>query len=192
MQRPDPNKQNEILEAAARLFAVKPYHEVRLDDIAAAAKVGKGTLYVYFASKEAMYLAIIRHGFASIVQRIRTELAATPMDHWGRLRTIADGLIDFAFSFPDLYRVMRSGILTADDQELQRSRRELTDLITQVLREGISARELDDPQPDLTAQFMLGFVRGAALYPPPGLTRDTLREHLLRVLRHGIAVGGAA
>lgn len=191
VQRPHPTKQQEILDAAARLFAAHPYHEVRLDDVAAAAKVGKGTLYVYFTSKESMYLAIIRHGFGRVVQRIRAELSAPALDHWAQLRTIANGLVDFAFSFPDLYRIMRSGIVTPEDDELQRSRRELTDLITGVIRDGVRAGVLTDPHPELTAQFMLSFVRGAALYPPSGMTPEILRDHLLRVLRVGIAGAGS-
>lgn len=41
-----------ILDVAADLFANKPFHEVKLEDIAARARVGKGTLYLYWSSKE--------------------------------------------------------------------------------------------------------------------------------------------
>lgn len=44
MQRPDDAKRRQILDTAARLFAAKPFQEVKLDDIAAAAKLGKGTI----------------------------------------------------------------------------------------------------------------------------------------------------
>jgi AcrR family transcriptional regulator len=191
MRRPDPDKQQEILQCAARLFAARPYHEVRLEDVAAAAKVGKGTLYIYYAGKEALYLAIIRDGFGRVVGRIRQELAETGDDPWVRLSAVAAGLVEFAFAFPDVYRIMRSGIVTAEDAELQSARRQLTDEIERVIREGVAARKLDDPAPELTAQFLLSFVRGAVLYPPAGLTRDGLKAHVLRVLRRGIGVEGA-
>jgi AcrR family transcriptional regulator len=48
-----------ILDAAARLFASHRFHEAKMDDVAALAEVGKGTLYRYFQDKEALYLALL-------------------------------------------------------------------------------------------------------------------------------------
>lgn len=192
MQRPDPAKRQEILEAAATLFASRRFHEVRLDDIAAAAHVGKGTIYVYFDSKESLYLTLIREGFAQMVAAVRADVQSQQTDVWSRLGHAADGLIRFASGFPDLFRVMRGGILTADDAALQASRRELASIVEETIREGNARGETRDPCPELTAQFLLSFVRGAMLYPPPGLTAAALREHVLHVLRRGIGVGGAA
>jgi len=52
MQRPDEKKRQLIANTAAKLFATRPFHKVKLDDVASAAGVGKGTLYIYFKSKE--------------------------------------------------------------------------------------------------------------------------------------------
>jgi AcrR family transcriptional regulator len=191
MQRPNPEKLGDILQAAAKLFAARPFHGVRLEDIAAEAGVGKGTLYVYFDSKEDLYIRLIRDGFARVVGRVREGLAAARGSR-DQLSVIATELVEFAFSYPDLYRVMRSGMLTPDDAELQRSRQELAELVSSVLRDGTAAGALHDPFPELTTQFILSFVRGAALYPPRGMTKEALREHLLRVLMQGIGTGAAA
>lgn len=189
MQRPHLEKLGEILEAAAKLFAARPFHEVRLEDIAGEAGVGKGTLYVYFDSKEDLYVRLIRDGFARVVSHVRDGLTRVsgPREQLG---VVATELVEFAFSFPDLYRVMRTGVLSPDSAELQRSRQELVELVTGVIRDGTAAGALTDPFPELTAQFILSFVRGAALYPPKGMTKEALREHLLRVLIRGI--GAAA
>ena len=191
MQRPHPEKYNEIMLAAACLFAAKPFHAVRLEDIAASAGVGKGTLYVYFRSKDDLYIGLIRDGFAKVVGRVREGLGLASGSE-ARLGVIVGELVDFAFSYPDLFRVMRSGSFTADDVELQRSRQELTEVVTGVIREGNASGELADPFPELTAQFLLSFVRGAALYPPAGLTKDGLRQHVLRVILGGVAAGRVA
>lgn len=195
MQRPDPVKQQEILQCAAKLFAARPYHEVRLEDVAATARVGKGTLYIYYPGKEALYLAIIRDGFGRAVARIREELSRRDDDPWVRMEAICGGLIDFAFTFPEVYRIMRSGTITPEDAELQAARKQLTAEIERVIKEGTAAGLLDDPEPELTAQLVLSFVRGAMLYAPPGMTRESLKTHMLRLLRQGIAApaaGGAA
>lgn len=61
----------EILRAAARQFARKPYSLVSLDDILADAAVTKGALYFHFRSKHALATAIVDH---------RAELARNTVD----------------------------------------------------------------------------------------------------------------
>ena len=45
MRTRSPARGQHILETAARLFAARHYHEVRMEDVAAAAGVAKGTIY---------------------------------------------------------------------------------------------------------------------------------------------------
>jgi AcrR family transcriptional regulator len=187
----NPNRPDEILDAAASLFAVRPFHEVRLEDIAAQARVGKGTVYLYWTSKEEVYLDIIRRGFADLLERLDLELGAHHGDVWDKLGAVVTGLVDFAFKYPGVYRIMRSGTITPEDPELQHVRAALSERVCAVLHGGISAGTLTDPCPALTTQYILSFVRGAMLYPPPGMTPDALKAHMMHVLRRGIAQGVA-
>ena len=59
MRTKTPVLPEKILTVAARLFATHRFHEARMEDIAAAAEVGKGTLYRYFKDKEELYLALL-------------------------------------------------------------------------------------------------------------------------------------
>lgn len=52
----------ELLAAALALFVEKGYAATRLEEVAARAGVSKGTLYLYFDSKEALFKAVIREG----------------------------------------------------------------------------------------------------------------------------------
>ena len=56
-------KRDRIIAAALKLFARQPYQEVTMDSVARLATVAKGTLYLYFDSKEALYLGILTDGF---------------------------------------------------------------------------------------------------------------------------------
>ncbi|WP_054948646.1 TetR/AcrR family transcriptional regulator [Numidum massiliense] len=53
------SKGEHILDAAYRVFGDKGYHTARMDDIAKAAGVAKGTLYLYFRNKEVMFQAML-------------------------------------------------------------------------------------------------------------------------------------
>jgi AcrR family transcriptional regulator len=52
----------ELMAAALDLFVERGYAATRLDDVAARAGVSKGTLYLYFSSKEELFEAVIRSG----------------------------------------------------------------------------------------------------------------------------------
>jgi AcrR family transcriptional regulator len=186
VQRPDPDKRRQIMDAATRLFATRPFHEVLLDEVAAAAEVGKGTLYIYFKSKEDLYLRLIREGFEEMVGGAERDAGEGSGRSWDRLRRVVAGLVGFAGRYPDLYRVMRSGQMTPDDPEIQQTRQRLTKLVESILRDGIRDGEMADDHPEITAQFVLGFVRGAMLYPPAGMTGDILERHVVAILRSGI------
>ena len=55
----------EILDAALSVFAEKGFSAARLDEIAARAGVSKGTIYLYFESKEAVFKALVQETLAS-------------------------------------------------------------------------------------------------------------------------------
>jgi AcrR family transcriptional regulator len=69
----------EILDAALAVFAEKGFAAARLDQVAKAAGVSKGTLYLYFDSKEALFEAVVR---SAIVPRI-ANAEALLRDHDG-------------------------------------------------------------------------------------------------------------
>ena len=64
-------KRDQILKAAEELFASRRYDEITMDEIAQLAQVGKGTLYRYFSSKEALLYAILQTGHEDLVASIR-------------------------------------------------------------------------------------------------------------------------
>ena len=59
-----------ILAAAEALFLVKNYADVSMEDIAEAAGVTKGALYHHFASKEALYVAMMQGSMGDWLETI--------------------------------------------------------------------------------------------------------------------------
>lgn len=53
------DRRAKILEAAAQLFATQGYHVTTVSDIAQAAQVAQGTVYLYFDSKKAVFEALV-------------------------------------------------------------------------------------------------------------------------------------
>ena len=67
-----------IFEAAARLFQEHGYKKVTISDITAAAGVGKGTLYLYWPSKQDLTLALIASDMIRTMGQLRAALTSDP------------------------------------------------------------------------------------------------------------------
>ena len=59
-----------ILEAVLAVFAARGYEAARLDDVAAQAGVAKGTLYLYFKDKQALFEELVRGAVTPIMDRV--------------------------------------------------------------------------------------------------------------------------
>jgi AcrR family transcriptional regulator len=70
-EEPKESKREIILTAAEKMFAGRRFDEVKLDEIAAAAGVGKGTLYLYFKNKEDLFAQMAVEGLDEMTERIR-------------------------------------------------------------------------------------------------------------------------
>jgi AcrR family transcriptional regulator len=72
------DRPGEIVEAALAVFAEKGFAAARLDEIAARAGLSKGSLYLYFATKEDLFRAVVTQAIAPNVREIRALLLAHP------------------------------------------------------------------------------------------------------------------
>lgn len=63
-------RQEDIICAALEIFWKDGFWEARMDDIAAEAGVAKGTLYLYFASKEELFKAVVQHRLISELRHL--------------------------------------------------------------------------------------------------------------------------
>ncbi len=186
LQTRSEDKRQRIRRAAAELFATRPYHEVLLSDVAAAAGVGKGTIYVYFENKDSLYLSVYLEEFVALVDALDASADAAP-DAPEALRQVVQQLVAHIFGSPHVSELLRNvgapGALTPFREQHGR----LTALIAKVIRRGVEAGRFQDPRPDLTAVYLPGIVRSALLYGPQGLTAVEVSEHLVGLLLSALA-----
>jgi AcrR family transcriptional regulator len=69
-------RQSEIIEAARKVFAEKGYIAATVDEIAALAALAKGTIYVYFDSKEQIYNAVLENDLDALRALTLEKIAA--------------------------------------------------------------------------------------------------------------------
>ena len=69
-------RRQQILNVARDVFAKRGYHAAKIDDIVAAAKVARGTFYLYFEDKRAIFEEIVDRAFTRlgmVITRVDTQ-----------------------------------------------------------------------------------------------------------------------
>jgi AcrR family transcriptional regulator len=185
MQVPDEQKRLRIIAAAAELFAAQPFHKVLLSDVAEAAGVGKGTLYIYFKNKEDLYLSVLYSGFDQLVAELQRRLDQDRLDPPEYLEAAVGEIVRFAYRNPYMFELMRT-VRWCDvlgDARWKSKRSELKALMESIIRRGIASGAFCDPHPELTARFIPGMVRSVLVEEPHDIDPQTLIEHVLRFIR---------
>src|SRR2546425_1264048 len=62
---PDPDKPQQIVDAAVRVFARNGYYNSRVSDIAREAGIASGTIYLYFKTKDEILVTLFREKMAT-------------------------------------------------------------------------------------------------------------------------------
>jgi TetR/AcrR family transcriptional regulator, fatty acid metabolism regulator protein len=107
MARPksDPGKRERILAAAMKVFARKGFAGARVSDVAREAGVADGTIYLYFASKDAILISIFEEGMQGVIDGLAKGLKGID-DPRERLRYFCRYHLKTVEDDPDLAEVL--------------------------------------------------------------------------------------
>ena len=182
------SKRRRILAAALRLFARQPYQAVTMDRVAQDAGVAKGTLYLYFSSKEALYLGILTDGLESIAMRYQSSVDPDA-DVAERLRRAIDVSIQFYGEQRDLLRLIATEeprIAAARNRLVEGWRERGYAFFSALIDEGVGQGVFVPTDSRMAMLAILGGMRSVLLYygpsrPVRALSRD-FGEFVLRGL----------
>ncbi|MDJ0859602.1 MAG: TetR/AcrR family transcriptional regulator [Dinoroseobacter sp.] len=76
--------QHGILDAAMQVYVKKGYHAATIADVAEAAGLGKGTLYLYFKNKDAIAIAMVERHFKGMEGRFMAAEMPQTLDAFAR------------------------------------------------------------------------------------------------------------
>jgi TetR/AcrR family transcriptional regulator len=103
-EREKEHRKEEILDAAQRVFFEKGLSAATMDEIAEAAELSKGTLYLYYKSKEDMYLSVMMRGM-DVLYKLYEPVIASEDSTVQKLVKFGDIYKDFYHSDRDFFRM---------------------------------------------------------------------------------------
>ncbi|HBE79228.1 MAG TPA: hypothetical protein DDW65_15865 [Firmicutes bacterium] len=194
-EREQQMRRDAILEAAKELFRDKGFESTTVDEIAALAELGKGTIYSYFKSKDEIYIAILESEF-EVLEKWMVEAIENSTTAEDALSKLYDTFIK--------YNRERRGFIKAlfvqvDQQPsvgmaeilrgLKGKTAEWTRLVGQVLQGGIDRGESDSFDVERMAKVVIGLILGLIVQSEMGQIKEDLsnyRDTLFRLILKGI------
>jgi TetR/AcrR family fatty acid metabolism transcriptional regulator len=169
-----PERQRQILDCAKRVFAERGFHAANISHICAAAGIGRGTLYQYFANKKAVFTAILRETLGRVRARMERQVLRRfpPPERLSRAQVVeysTQGLreiLGVVFADEETLRILlrEAGGLDVDVEQLLG---EIDDALIAIVEHELArameagiVRELD---PRITATLIVGGCEKAAL-----------------------------
>jgi len=178
-------RRQEILQAAKEVFFEQGFHKATVDDVAAHAQVSKGTIYLYFESKESILAHLLLEGLTLLLTQLNEAYAAhQTLTAEERLWRLARTYLDFSQTHPDYFRLMMAfdrgrfrEQISPDLYEhiLSQSMASL-DLVTQTVRQGIQDGDFACDDPKLSAGALWAALNGVLV-----LMANPLRRQMLSV-----------
>lgn len=161
----------EILAAARQVMEARGGLEaVTMEEIAQAAGVAKGTIYLYFQSKDHLICALMSQ-VAENLRRDLTGLLAAPEPAWDRLLAVMRLCLDylrqerllFPAYFRDLPRWLSKGGETPF-RRIQELEKEILAQLTQLFHQGVAQGEFRMAEPRLLTYLFRGLIRAVGHY----------------------------
>jgi AcrR family transcriptional regulator len=173
-------RREQLVALGVEMFSERPFDEVSIDDIAAAAGISKGLLYHYFPSKRDFYVAVVRHSADEMQEVTETDPSLPPLE---RLAAGLDRYLEYVDTHARGYAtVLRAGI--GSDPEVAS--------VVEGVRAAMAGRILEDlpigrplpPAVRIAVRGWVGFAEAASLewLERRDLDRDELRDLLIRAL----------
>jgi len=150
-KREKENRKNAILKAARKLFFEKGFKPVTVESIARKAELSKGSIYLYYNSKEEIYTQILLSDIDKFHERI-SDLLQNPSSASDVLLKLANIYVDFFLNDRELFRILMIFMLHTSDMNLPedlndhiiKSTNKTIGIIEQVFKYGVERGEFPE------------------------------------------------
>lgn len=160
------DKRERILDAAEKLFKHRRFHEITLQEVAQAAKVGKGTIYLYFEDKDDLFFQVATSGFDELCEVVERH-GAPDAPFMERLLAMCEEVSSFFERRIEMFNIIQAeaawmpgGAKGKLMQRWGRRRRKLVEATVKILKQGVDEGVVRPDLPvDVMAMYLLGMLR---------------------------------
>jgi AcrR family transcriptional regulator len=187
-ERVKQEREQEILEAARDVFAERGFEKANIDEIAERVGIGKGTVYLHFASKEELLIALMRQACGHLVETIQAQVAEQPTA-LDKLHAVVRALAEHRYANDRWVRVVATElpVFFGYKQKMGASA-ELRALVAGIVEQGQAEGSIDARiRPPLAAMTLMFLIFAApSAITDEQLSKQQLIETASQICFHGI------
>ena len=184
-------KRKQICEAAIKTFQEKNFSQATVSEIAAKAKVGKGTFYLYFDNKLALLDFLLEYGTKKLIEYVKS-VVDTNGDPKKRLDQLIDAQLDFFNNYREFFSffvremwVHREGL----EEQIYKLKEEYIVVIEDIIEEGREKGVFKNVDKETISSGLFGMISISSIhwiiffdeYP-----RDNIKEDIKKVFLDGL------
>lgn len=144
-----PDKRELILEAAARVFGEKGFHQATVEEIAKEAGVGKGTIYQYFDSKDEIFSQLHQWFIQRYLKELDTLDENEPFSV-NLKRLLSVYMVQMQEYYPIASKIHQEALgMMVDECEARGAMEQLDRRFEMLIRSAIERGEIKDVEPHL-------------------------------------------
>jgi len=193
MRKKNKDIRERVINTAVKMFAEKGFFRTTVEDIARSARVAKGTMYLYFKDKEALYLATVEVHFDRALQAL-TKIETTRRSSEEKMMDIASQFLNYMTGLKDTYPMFTFENMHITGRIMKKIRPvmmprliQMTEIISRIIEEGIKRGEFIDIEPRTAAFYFLSTIRtaffGRSFMPDVFSDSDTVLKMFFRGLK---------
>jgi len=189
---PPEGRREQLLEAAAELFANKGYAGTSMRDIAAAVDILAGSIYYHFQSKEHILLHVYEQGVAHYTAAIRHALEqSASQEPWERLERACIAHLTTLLEGGPFTRLGKAEFLQSVPEKVAQSIVQHRDAYEREFTEIIAALSLKNERDRFYLKvFLLSGLNTAVTWYKPGIsTPQDIARSFVRFMRDGVEKG---
>jgi len=185
-QRQRAKTRSDLLTSARRVLAAKGYYRTKIADIAHDAGVAVGTFYLYYPTKEALFVELVENTAHLLRGELESARAATSEPRL-RARAALETFFRFAHAHRELFRIVFGHGATFHDIIKRNQQLFATDIAAN-LADGMQARSFRPNNPEVVAQAFIGLSLQVVSWwlEREDVAVDTVIEAVLDFVFHGI------
>ena len=175
-------RQDVIIEAAERVFAVKPFSKVSIRDIAREAGISHASIYRYFPDQQSLFVEAFIHGAREIVQFLGDMIRSSQT---GDIEKVSEAYITYLITNDQYFRMMThfmlDGSLSAElIEKLNTAERQIFDEFDILFRK----MKMKEPVRPLSHAFFAALNGVLITFRNyPGRSMEAVHQHMLNIAR---------
>jgi AcrR family transcriptional regulator len=196
-------RQQQILNAAKKVFSAKGFRGATMEDIAREAELSPGTLYTYFNKKEDLYASLNVTILERMIQKQEVLRGRRDLDSAGKVRALMDIFLEVYESepliFTSLFNLQSSGDYWNLSKEVFSKINELTEKSVKssagILEECLERKDIVEYHPMVLTDIIWALFAGLVLWEESKRRSDPKKDFLrktaesaMEIFLHGVVL----